>query len=103
MSLLFIGYQTDKQYFTTVPIMRKVAKFLFSNVIEPLAKTSNDENFLDKAHADLLDDNVDFSTLTQSEFKYAYRLVEKHSSEPILKYYVNEILTNMKADPRFQS
>lgn len=72
MSLLFIGYQTDKRYFTTVLIMRKVANLLFYNVIEPLAKTSNDENFLDKAHTDLLDENVDFSTLTQSEFKQDY-------------------------------
>lgn len=101
MSLLFVSYNQEKQDFATVSIMRKVANFLFDNVIEPLAKNTKDKDFLDKADADLLDENVDLSKLGKDEFNQAYQLIKKNASEPALQPYVKEILDKMQADPRY--
>lgn len=101
MSLLFISYHEQEKSFTSVSIMRKVAKFLFADVIEPLANVVNDKDFLDKAEADLMMENVNLSDLNQNEFKRAYALIKKHSSSEILKPYAQEILQKMQADPRY--
>lgn len=101
MSLLFVGYNEQKETFVSVNIMRKAAKLLFAEVIEPLAKVVKDKDFLDKADADLMMENVNFSNLNQDEFKKAYGLVEKSASDDTLQPYAQEILQKMQADPRY--
>lgn len=101
MSLLLVGYNEKKETFVSVNIMRKVAKLLFTEVIEPLAKVVKDKDFLDKADADLMMENVNFSNLSQDEFKQAYGLVKKSASDDTLKPYAQEILQKMQADPRY--
>lgn len=106
MSLLFITYhekeQEQNKKFDTVSIMRKVAKFLFKAVMEPLSKTSNDKEFLDKAEAYLLLENIDFTDLSADEFNKAYDIIAQNATNEILKPFAPEILTKMQADPRFE-
>lgn len=102
MSLLFVSYDKQKNDFVTVQITRMAAKFLFSHVLEPLAKFVEDDEFLDKAEADLVIENVSFYRLMVDEFHHAYDLVEKNSNHPILEPYAKELLAKMQADPRFE-
>lgn len=101
MSLLLINYDEQAKDFNTVTIMRKVAKLLFVKVLEPLATVVKDKNFLDKAEADLMMENVDLSDLNKDEFNQAYQLIKQNVSEPALQPYTQEILDKMQADPRY--
>lgn len=101
MSLLFISYEQENKTFTSVSIMRKVAKFLFAEIIEPLSKVVDDKDFLDKAEADLMIENVSLTNLTKDEFTEAYQLIKAKSSDEMLKPYADEILQKMQADPRY--
>lgn len=95
MSLLFVSLEHD------VSIMRNVAKFLFSHVIEPMAKTIDNSDFLDEAEAELLDENISFYRFNREQFNTAYKLIQEKRQDPILSPFADEILDKMQADPRY--
>lgn len=102
MSLLFVSYVKTKRDFVTVEITRMVAKYLLETVTVPLAKKTDEEDFLIQAEVDLMDKNYSLDRFGDEQFNEAYDIIKKNITNPILEPYADELLAKMEADPRFE-